>query len=91
MTMRGEKTSTDPAVLALRALAWAVAEPQVGPRLLELTGLEVAELRQRAGDPALLAAVLAFIEGHEPDLVACATALDVAPGDLVAARQALEV
>ena len=33
-----------------------------------LTGLDSDELRARAGDPALLAAVLGFLAAHEPDL-----------------------
>jgi hypothetical protein len=34
--------------------------------------------------------VLGFVEAHEPDLVACADALDVPPAALVEARRALE-
>ena len=44
------------------------------------------QLRARIGDPGLLAAVLRFLEAHEPDLVACADALGVAPSRLVEAR-----
>jgi hypothetical protein len=47
-------------------------------------------LRQRIGDPALLAAVLGFLEAHEPDLIACADALDLSPAELVEARRRLE-
>ncbi len=39
----------------------------------------------------VLAAALGFLEAHEPDLVACAEALDMKPESLVAARTALEV
>ena len=38
----------------------------------------------------MLAAILAFLEAHEADLVACAEALDERPEALVAARRALE-
>jgi len=34
--------------------------------------------------------VLRFLEGHEPDLIACADKLGVAPAQLVAAREQLE-
>jgi hypothetical protein len=74
----------------LNALAWALGEPDRAQRLLALTGLEPAELRARATDPALLAAILAFLEAHEPDLIACADALDMKPAALVAARMRLE-
>ncbi|MEI9853119.1 MAG: DUF3572 family protein [Sphingomonas sp.] len=80
----------DTAALALHALAWTLGEPARADRLLALTGLDAAGLRARAGEPALLAAALGFLEAHEPDLIACALALGVSPSQLVAARAALE-
>ena len=85
-----EQSVDEAQVIALRALAWLVAEPNRADRLLALTGLEAGELRGRAGDPALLGAALAFLEAHEPDLVACADAIDVPADRLVAARAVLE-
>lgn len=76
--------------LALEALVWTLGEPARANRLLDMTGLDPAELRARAGDPALLAATLGFLEAYEPDLIACAEALGVKPTDLTAARAALE-
>jgi hypothetical protein len=38
----------------------------------------------------LLAAVLRFLEAHEPDLIDVARAIGVKPEQLVAAREALE-
>ena len=58
--------------------------------MLGLTGLSPDDLRARADEPALLAAVLAYLEAHEPDMIACATAIGQAPAALVAARQRLE-
>ena len=81
----------DPAALGLHALAWTLADEDRARRLLALTGLDAGGLRERAGDPALLAAVLRFLESYEPDLLACAKALDVAPSALVVAREALEL
>lgn len=80
----------DAVTLALSALGWTLSEPDRASRLLGLTGLDAQELRARAADPALLAAALAFLEAHEPDLVACAEALAVPPAALVGAREALE-
>ncbi|MCW3835221.1 DUF3572 domain-containing protein [Sphingomonas canadensis] len=89
--MTAHQTNTeDAATLALGALAWTLGDPARAERLLALTGLDAAGLRARAGDPALLAAAIGFLEAHEPDLVACALALEVAPPQLVAAREALE-
>jgi len=76
--------------LALRALAWTLAEQARADRMLALTGLSGSDLRQRAMEPAVLAALLGFLEAYEPDLIACAEALDVKPADLVQAREALE-
>jgi hypothetical protein len=52
--------------------------------------MEAAELRSRADDPLLLAALIRFLEAHEPDLVAVAAALGVGPLVLVEARAELE-
>ena len=84
------ETNGDPAALALSALGWALAEEARAQRLLALTGLAPDDLRLRVTEPALLAAVLAFLEAYEPDLLACADALGVAPEALVRARSALD-
>jgi len=76
--------------LALAALGWTLGEPARAGRLLALTGLDADGLRERLDDPSLLAAMLRFLEGHEPDLVAAAEALGVEPADLVDARRRLE-
>jgi hypothetical protein len=82
--------TNDPEALALAALGWALSDQGRAERLLALTGLTPADLRERLGEPSLLAAVLGFLEAHEPDLVACAEALDVPPSALVEARARLE-
>ena len=82
--------TNDPEALALSALGWALAEQSRAERLLALTGLTPEDLRERLGDPSLLAAVLGFLEAHEPDLLACAEALGTAPAALVDARRRLE-
>jgi hypothetical protein len=87
--MRAAETN-DAATLALQALAWTLAEPARAERLLSTTGLDPADLRARAGDPAVLAAALGFLEAHEPDLVACAGDLGIRPEQLVAAHERLE-
>jgi adenine/guanine phosphoribosyltransferase-like PRPP-binding protein len=81
---------TNAEALALQALVWTLGDQGRASRLLDLTGLDPSSLRARAGEPALLAATLGFLEAHEPDLIACADALGVAPAALVAARTTLE-
>ena len=88
--MRPPETNDDPTALALMALAWCLEDPRRADRLLELTGLTTNDLRARIGSPSLQAAVLGFLEAHEPDLIACAEALEVTPARLVGARLELE-
>jgi hypothetical protein len=76
--------------LALGALGWVLADDARAARLLALTGLTPETLREWVQDRDFLAAVLRFLENHEPDLIACAAALGVPPLKLVAARQELE-
>jgi hypothetical protein len=88
--MRAPETNHDAAALALQALVWTLGEPARASRLLDVTGLDPADLRARAGDPVVLAAALGFLEAYEPDLIACAASLGVKPEAIVAARHALE-
>ncbi len=82
--------TNDAEALALRALGWVLAEDGRAGRFLALTGLTPETLRSRIGETALLAAVIRFLEAHEPDLIACADALEVTPLELVEARRRLE-
>ncbi|MCW3797660.1 DUF3572 domain-containing protein [Sphingomonas sp. BN140010] len=88
--IRKPSNSADPTIVALQALAVALRDSQRAQRLLELTGLTSDELRARATEPHMLAAVLSFLEAHEPDLIAVADELGISPQELVAARSALE-
>jgi len=55
-----------------------------------MTGIGTDELRRRIDDPALLAALLRFLEAYEPDLLSVAEELGVEPSELVEARRMLE-
>ena len=90
--MNGPETNRDTEAaqtLALNALVWVLHDPDRAGRFLALTGLEGDDIRARITDPTLLDAVIGFLEAHEPDLIACATAIDVAPGALVGLRHVL--
>jgi len=80
----------DPLALALAALAATLGDARRAQRFIDLTGIDTNELRARAGDPALLAALIRFLEAHEPDLVAVAGEVGVGPDLLVEARRKLE-
>src|ERR1700741_3979911 len=86
---RPGKESPDPQALALRALGWVLSDEDRARRFLTLTGLTPDDLRAALGECSLLTALLDFLMGHEPALLACADALGVAPPALVGARAAL--
>jgi len=84
------KTPIDAEATALRALATTLGKPDLSQRFLDLTGIGTDELRRNVGNPALLAALIHFLEAHEPDLLAVAEEAGIAPGELVAAGRILE-
>ena len=83
-------TPMDAQALGLFALATAVSDERRAMRFLDLTGIGTDELRRRAGDPRLLAALIAFLEAHEPDLISVASEIGVEPAALAATRRELE-
>ena len=76
--------------VALAALAATLGDERRARRFLELTGIGTDELRRRAGEPALLAALIRFLEAHEPDLLSVSGQIGLTPEALVAARHSLE-
>ena len=87
--MRAYSTN-DAETLALSALAATLTDERRARRFLDLSGIDTEELRLRAAEPALLAALLRFLEAHEPDLIDVAEAIGAKPRDLVTAREELE-
>ena len=87
--MRANSTN-DAETLALSALAATLTDERRAQRFLDLSGIDTEDLRSRAAEPDLLAALLRFLEAHEPDLIEVAEAVGVKPADLVAAREELE-
>jgi hypothetical protein len=80
----------DSTALALAALAATLGCGRRAQRFIDLTGIGTDALRERLGEPALLAALIRFLEAHEPDLLAVAEELGVKPDVLVEARRELE-
>ena len=87
--MRAYSTN-DAETLALSALAATLPDERRAQRFLDLSGIDTEDLRRRAAEPVLLAALLRFLEAHEPDLIDVASAIGVRPQELVAAREELE-
>ncbi|BEU99052.1 DUF3572 family protein [Novosphingobium olei] len=73
----------------MQALGWILSDQQRAERLLALTGMTPDMLRAGLSDPAILGAVLDFLSNNEADLVAAASALDISPQALIAARENL--
>ena len=91
--MLSHRTNDEPGdaeALALAALAATLTDERRARRFLDLTGLDVDELRARAGERGLLVALLGFLEAHEPDLVDVAQAIGIKPEKLVSIRSELE-
>jgi hypothetical protein len=84
------RPTNDAEALALSALATTLTDERRARRFLDLSGIETDELRRRAAEPALLAALIRFLEAHEPDLIDVAETIGVSPQELVAAREELE-
>lgn len=55
--------------LAVQALAFIAADPELLSRFLALTGIEAHAVRTAAREPGFLAGVLQFILAHEPTLL----------------------
>jgi len=82
--------SNDSATIALSALAATLTDERRAERFLSITGLSPDGIRNALGDRHTLAACLAFLENHEPDLIAVAEAIGEKPETLIAARAELE-
>jgi len=81
---------SDPHAIGLAALAATLTDVRRAQRFLDLTGIGTDELRQRADEPSLLTAVIAFLEAYEPDLLSVSEQIGVKADALIAARRALE-
>jgi hypothetical protein len=75
--------------LALNALAHLAGDGEILARFLRISGLEPDDLRQRAGDPELLAAVIDFVLSDENLCTGFLAAERIDAKMLHAARRAL--
>jgi hypothetical protein len=75
--------------LAIQALGFVAADPELLPRFLAITGIEAQAIRQAAREPGFLAGVLQFIVAHEPTLLGFSEASGIPPQQVTAALRAL--
>ena len=77
-------------MIALAALGWVMSDSDRAQRFLDLTGLSPDALRSAIGESETHRAVLDFLCGHEPDLLAASEALGMKPLVLTLARDRLD-
>jgi hypothetical protein len=75
--------------LAVRALGWMAADPELTGGFLAAAGAGPGDLRARAAEPEFLGFVLDFLLANEPALVAFAAAEGINPDLPLRARAAL--
>ena len=75
--------------LALKALAYLAQSDEELERFVALSGVTPANLRARAGDPEILAAVLDFILGDDGRVTGFCETVEIEPAELQTARRAL--
>nr|WP_319247049.1 DUF3572 domain-containing protein [uncultured Celeribacter sp.] len=76
-------------LIALKVLAWLAGDEEVFPVFLGASGMDAAELKARAAEPEVLAAVLDFVTMDDAWVESCAMATGLDPHDPLRARQAL--
>ena len=81
--------SVDAETLALKALAYLAHSPDDLERFVALSGVTLADLRARADDPEILAAILDFILVSDELITGFCETGEIDPRDLHAARRAL--
>ena len=75
--------------LAIRALGFVAADPELLTRFLAISGIEAGSIRQAAREPGFLAGVLHFIAAHEPSLMRFSEESGIPPQQVSAALRAL--
>lgn len=95
ITIRSTTIAPDPGdssnaeAIALQALAFVAQDARLLQRFLDLSGYTPDSLRAGVGSPELSVAVLDFLLGHEPDLLAFCADAGLPPDAPGAARRAL--
>lgn len=81
--------STEAETLALKALAFLAHSPEDIDQFVALSGVAPADLRARADEPEILAAVLDFLLTDDTRVTGFCEEAGIDPRELHAARRAL--
>ncbi|MBN9252356.1 MAG: DUF3572 domain-containing protein [Hyphomicrobiales bacterium] len=65
--------------VAVAALGFIAADPELLRRFLAITGIDASMIRRAASEPGFLAGVLGFVLAHEPTLLNFAEQADIPP------------
>lgn len=88
--MKAYPVNSDQAeVLALKALAFLAQSPEEFDRFVTLSGLTRDDLRERAGEPETLAAVMDFLMAEDSRVTGFCESAGIDPRELQHARRAL--
>lgn len=87
--MKQSATREAAEAIAIQALGFIAADPELLPRFLAITGIEASAIRQAAGEPGFLAGVLQFVLAHEPTLMGFSQAVGIAPAEVGKALRSL--
>ncbi len=87
--LRDTLTKDRAETIALQALAFLASEPEEIERFLHASGLEVADLRDHAGETDLLSAVLAFILADDTRITGLCQEIHITARDLHTAHHRL--
>lgn len=82
-------TADEAEIIALRAVAWIVADVDRLSRLLAHTGLTLEGLRSAVQSPPALAGLLDWLARYEPDLIAFAQEEGLPPAEVATAAARL--
>lgn len=90
MARNGREAEREAAeALAVEALGFIAADPELLPRFLAITGIEARDIRRAAASRGFLAGVLQFIAAHEPTLLRFSEQTGNAPASVTLALKAL--
>jgi len=87
--IRDRMTRENAETIALNGLVFLAARPDDIERFLRNTGIDAAELRNRAADPDVLRAVLEYILAGDATTTGFCVEQSLAPRDLHAANHVL--
>lgn len=76
-------------IIALNLLSWLIANPDRLDDFMATSGFEPSELRARAADPDLLAAILEYLMSADDLLLKACADIDITVQDVKAAHHCL--